>query len=34
MGLQVSILINNYNYGHFLAQAIDSALAQSYPNCG
>jgi glycosyltransferase involved in cell wall biosynthesis len=28
----VSILINNYNYGRFLAQAIDSALAQSYPN--
>lgn len=28
----VSILINNYNYGRFLVQAIDSALAQSYPN--
>jgi glycosyltransferase involved in cell wall biosynthesis len=28
----VTILINNYNYGRFLAQAIDSALAQSYPN--
>jgi glycosyltransferase involved in cell wall biosynthesis len=27
-----TILINNYNYGRFLAQAIDSALAQSYPN--
>jgi glycosyltransferase involved in cell wall biosynthesis len=26
----VSILINNYNYGHFLAKAIDSALAQTY----
>lgn len=26
----VSILINNYNYGHYLAAAIDSALAQSY----
>ncbi|MCY7393171.1 MAG: glycosyltransferase, partial [Leptolyngbyaceae cyanobacterium CAN_BIN12] len=28
----VSILINNYNYGHFLAEAIDSALNQTYPN--
>jgi len=28
----VSILINNYNYGEFLSQAIDSALQQSYPN--
>jgi glycosyltransferase involved in cell wall biosynthesis len=28
----VTILINNYNYGQFLAQAIDSALAQSYSN--
>jgi glycosyltransferase involved in cell wall biosynthesis len=26
----VSILINNYNYGHYLAAAIDSALTQSY----
>jgi glycosyltransferase involved in cell wall biosynthesis len=26
----VSILINNYNYGHFLATAIDSALNQTY----
>ena len=28
----VSILINNYNYGRFLGDAIDSALNQSYPN--
>lgn len=28
----VSILINNYNYGRFLAEAIDSALSQTYPN--
>lgn len=27
----VSILINNYNYGRYLSQAIDSALAQDYP---
>lgn len=29
--LQVSIIVNNYNYGEFLAEAIDSALAQTYP---
>jgi len=28
----VSILIVNYNYGRFIATAIDSALSQSYPN--
>jgi glycosyltransferase involved in cell wall biosynthesis len=28
----VSILINNYNYGRFLAEAIDSALNQTYPH--
>lgn len=28
----VSVIIDNYNYGQFLGEAIDSALAQSYPN--
>lgn len=28
----VTILINNYNYGRFLRQAIDSALNQTYRN--
>jgi hypothetical protein len=28
----VSILINNYNYGRFLGDAIDSALSQSHTN--
>lgn len=28
----VSILINNYNYGRFLSEAIDSALNQTYSN--
>ncbi len=27
----VTIVICNYNYGRFLAKAIDSALAQDYP---
>ncbi|MGD1930942.1 MAG: glycosyltransferase family 2 protein [Leptolyngbyaceae cyanobacterium] len=30
--LTVSIIINNYNYDRFLAQAIDSALNQTYDN--
>jgi glycosyltransferase involved in cell wall biosynthesis len=30
---QVSILINNYNYETYLAEAIDSALSQTYDNC-
>lgn len=28
----VSIIINNYNYGSFLKEAIDSALSQTYPH--
>ncbi|OYD90248.1 glucosyl transferase [Nostoc sp. 'Peltigera membranacea cyanobiont' 210A] len=28
----VSILINNYNYGQFLADAINSAVRQTYPH--
>lgn len=27
----VSIIISNYNYGHFLGEAIDSSLKQTYP---
>ncbi|MBU3886965.1 glycosyltransferase family 2 protein [Methylosinus sp. KRF6] len=27
----VSIIITNYNYGRFLIEAVDSALAQTYP---
>ncbi len=29
---RVSIVVNNYNYGRFLERAIDSALAQDYPD--
>ena len=28
----VSIAIDNYNYGSFLAEAIESALSQTYEN--
>jgi glycosyltransferase involved in cell wall biosynthesis len=28
----MTVLINNYNYGRYIGQAIDSALNQSYPN--
>ncbi len=28
----VSVIVNNYNYGRFLQEAIDSALHQSYPD--
>lgn len=31
-GPLVSILVNNFNYAEFVAQAIESALAQDYPN--
>jgi hypothetical protein len=31
--MKVTIVVLNYNYAHFLAQAIDSALAQTYANC-
>lgn len=30
--LRASIIINNYNYGRFLAEAIESALNQTYAN--
>ena len=30
--MRVSIIITTYNYAQFLAQAIDSALSQSYPD--
>jgi glycosyltransferase involved in cell wall biosynthesis len=30
--LLASIIIDNYNYGHFIGEAIDSALQQSYQN--
>ena len=32
VGGAVTVLINNFNYGRYLRQAIDSALAQDYPN--
>ncbi len=30
--LLASIIVNNYNYGRFLAEAIESALSQTYAN--
>jgi glycosyltransferase involved in cell wall biosynthesis len=32
LGFTVSIVVINFNYGAFLSQAIESALAQSYPH--
>ena len=31
--LGVSIIVLNYNYGRFLAEAIESALKQNHPLC-
>ena len=31
-GLRASVLIANFNYGRFLGYAIDSALAQTWPD--
>jgi hypothetical protein len=31
-GLRATIIISSYNYARFLGQAIDSALAQTYPH--
>jgi Glycosyl transferase family 2 len=31
-GLSVDIIVNNHNYGQFLVDCIDSALAQTHPN--
>src|SRR5262249_15567431 len=28
----VSVVIPSYNYGHFVTEAVDSALTQTYPN--
>ncbi len=31
--MKVSILINNYNYAQFVGEALESALAQTHPDC-
>jgi glycosyltransferase involved in cell wall biosynthesis len=32
VGTRVSVIVVNYNYARFLGAAIDSALAQDYPD--
>ena len=30
---RVSILIDTFNYGHFIEEAVESVLAQNFPTC-
>jgi len=32
--IRVDIVVDNFNYGRFLGEAIDSALAQTHPHVG